>query len=82
MITPAIAAMTDLGRVHGLSIAGVAALMNFVWASGEALGALGAGLLVAAGQTALSAAVIAALLLASVPLLRVPDTAAPPPSSE
>ncbi len=73
MVAPAVAGMTDVGRSRALSIAGIAGLTNFIWALGEALGALGAGLLVSAGRAALGSAVIAALLIATLALLRVRD---------
>jgi DHA1 family solute carrier family 18 vesicular amine transporter 1/2 len=73
MVTPAVAGMTDFGRAHALSIAGIAGLTNFIWALGEAVGALGAGLLVGAGRAALGSAVLAVLLLATLCLLRVRD---------
>ncbi len=73
MVTPAVAGMTDFGRTHALSIAGIAGLTNFIWALGEALGALGAGLLVSVDKAALGSAVIAGLLLATLWLLRVRD---------
>jgi hypothetical protein len=84
LYTPTIAGLTELIQNHGMAVAGLFGLSNFIFAIGEGLGALPAGWL-AQGDLAAQGALGLGLLCVVAALLVVSSSgrrrAAAPPAS-